>query len=353
MSNKVVQQMCNSGQFKRMNYFHGMLLTEQDFVDEQTYIREKLKLHNRLHGAGAVRGLRLVKDCVQVDSIKVTKILIEAGWALDCAGNEIVVCQDYLVPLDEKIDELRRFGRLTRVGECQPPEYVGPKLFIGIRYCECKSDPAEQLTSECADDRLRPQFSRVREGFHVQIFTQEELPRCGTHGHTASQNCCSHGCSARCSDSCPDCKGLHLCADEEQIVILGTVENYDTSVGNPDHRDATITNADEHMPACRTWETQKQKLLRHVLEKAGWIDVSILIGEKKTGIGERLQKLGLTLGQIYNSGSIQDVQGFFGKVRDAEPWAAPDSVIDVVTDESDKCVVFLFVNPAVEGVTDK
>jgi hypothetical protein len=343
MSNKVVQQMCNSGQFKRMNYFHGMLLTEQDFVDEQTYVREKLKLHNRLHGAGVVRGLCLVKDCIEVDSVEVTKIFIEGGWALDCAGNEIVVCRDYLVPLDEKIDELRRFGRLKRVGECQPPEYEGPKLFVGIRYCECKSDPAEQLTSECADDRLRPQFSRVREGFNVQIFTQEELPGCSTHGRTRSKNGCSHGCS----DSCPDCKGLHICAEDEQIIILGSVENYDTSAGNPDHRDATITNADNNLPARRTWEMQKQSLLRQVLGKAGWIDVSILIGETKTGIGERLQKLGLTLGQTYNSGSIDDAQEFFGKARDAEPWAAPGSVIDVVTDESDKCVLFLLVNPTV------
>jgi hypothetical protein len=41
MSNKVTHEKCNSGKFKRMNYFHGMLLTERDFVDEQTYIREK------------------------------------------------------------------------------------------------------------------------------------------------------------------------------------------------------------------------------------------------------------------------------------------------------------------------
>lgn len=331
--------MCNSGQFKRMNFFHGMLLTEQDFVDEQTYVREKLKLHNRLHGAGVVRGLRLIKDPIQVGSVEVTKIFIEAGWALDCAGNEIVVCQDYLVPLDEKIDELRRFGLLTRVDECQPPVYTGPKLFIGIRYCECKSDPAEQLTSECADDRLRPQFSRVREGFNVQIFTKEELPNCATHGRTSSNNGCSHCCS----DSCPDCKGLHICADEEQIIILGSVENYDTGAGNPDHKDATITNADNNLN--RAWEAQKQRLLRDVLGKAGWIDVSFLIGEKETGISERLEKLGLTLGQTYNSGSIADPQQFFDKARDAEPWAAPGSMIDIVTDKSGKCILFLFVNP--------
>ena len=59
---------CTSGKFKRMNYFHGMLLTEEDFVDEQTYLREKLKLHNRIHGAGVIWGLRLINDCIEVPS---------------------------------------------------------------------------------------------------------------------------------------------------------------------------------------------------------------------------------------------------------------------------------------------
>src|SRR5262245_30536440 len=239
MSKKVTHEKCNSSKFKRMNYFHGMLLTEQDFMDEQTYIREKLKLHGRLHGAGVVWGLRLIKDCVGVGSEeKLTKIFIEGGLALDCAGNEIVVCDDYLVPLDEKIDELRRFGLLKKVGECQPPVYEGPKLFIGIRYCECKSDPAEQLTSECADDRLRPQFSRVREGFSVQIFTLEELPGCVKHKQNGSTN--------GCSQPCQDCGGLDPCSEEEQVIILGYVENYDTSSENPSHEDARITLSENY-----------------------------------------------------------------------------------------------------------
>src|SRR5438270_4777046 len=179
MSKNATPDKCSSGKFKRVNYFHGMLLTEEDFVDEQTYLREKLKLHNRLHGAGVVWGLELELGRVQVGTKDdVTKVFIGAGLALDCAGNEIVVCERYLVPLDEKIEELRRFGRLERTEDSYPPRYTGPKLFIGIRFCECKSQPAEQYTSECPDDRLRPQYSRVREGFAVQLFTAEELPGC-------------------------------------------------------------------------------------------------------------------------------------------------------------------------------
>ena len=340
----VTQESCVSGKFKRMNYFHGMLLTEQDFRDEQTYIREKLKLHNQLHGDGVVWGLRLVKDCFKIDpKTTITKIFIEGGLALDCAGNEIVVCEDYLVPLDEKVDELRKRGLLKRMEECRPPIYKGPKLFIGIRYCECKFMPAEQYTSECADDRLRPQFSRVREGFEVRLFTEEELPGCAKHKGAMP--------ATGCSQSCPECHGLHPCGEDELFIILGSVEDYDTSVENPDHKDAKITLCENHPPTpsylrmSRRWEAQKQGALEAVLKEAKWIDVSVLLGQEVQGIKERLEKMGLLLGEIYVPGKVGNPQAFLEKAKCAQPWAAPRSKIDIVTDDSNECVTFLLVNP--------
>jgi hypothetical protein len=353
MSKKATQK-CNSSKFKRMNYFHGMLLTEQDFVDEQIYLREKLKLHNQLHGAGVVWGLRLKKKSVEVKAEQppgakkaITKIFIEAGLALDCAGNEIIVCQDFLVPLDEKIEELRRYGLLKREIDMLPPMCVGPKLYVGIRYCECKSNPAEQYTSECADDRLRPQYSRVREGFEVQLFTADELPGCPKDNCYESRDDCSHTCTG--------CEGLHACTEEEQVIILGTLENYDASTDNPDHKDAEITN-NGHYPrtpaylrksmwAYRSWEVSRLDLLRHVSRKSDWVDVSVFIGEGTARIDERLREKGLNLGQTYNSAEIADLQAFIAKAQSARPWAAPESNIDVVTDKSGSCIVFLFVNP--------
>jgi hypothetical protein len=335
---------CSPGFFKRVNYFNGMLLTEQDFADEQNYIREKLKLHNRLYGTGVVWGLSLKKDCVKVGSEEITKIFIRRGIALDCAGNEIIVCEDYLVPLDEKIDELRKFGLLKRVEECQPPQYEGPPLCIGIRYCECKSQPAEQYTSECAEDKLRPQFSRIREGFSVEIFNVEELPCCFKPTST--------GETTGSSQPCPDCYGLHPCADDEQIIILGCVDNYDVGIGGePNHADATITPSENYppSPAYRRWEVQRQKTLQAVFEKTEWIDVSVLICERVTKIEERMHKMGLKVGQTYVPGSIGDMQMFLERAKRAQPWAAPESTVDIVTDLSGTCVTFLFVNPPFNG----
>lgn len=340
MSSTLTQKSCVSGKFKRMNYFHGMLLTEQDFQDEQDYIREKLKLHNRLHGAGVVWGLRLELKCFKISPQKtITKIFIAGGLALDCAGNEIVVCENYLVPLDEKINELRCHGLLIK----EKDKYKGPKLFIGIRYCECKSQPAEQYTSECADDKLRPQFSRVREGFEVLLFTQEELPGCAKHkGHNQADGCCQ---------GCPACDGLHPCTEDEQIIVLGFVEDYDTGAENPNHQDAKITQSEHSSPTLssqwtsKRWETRKQSALGAVLNEARWIDVSVLLGQAVQGIKERLEKMGLNLGEIYIPGKVENPQAFLEKAKCAQPWAAPKSKIDIVTDNSNGCIAFLLVNP--------
>lgn len=49
--------------FDRLKYFYGQLLGARDFQIEQSYFREKLKLHNRcLHGYGVVCGLELTAD---------------------------------------------------------------------------------------------------------------------------------------------------------------------------------------------------------------------------------------------------------------------------------------------------
>jgi len=49
-----------TGEFLRLKYFYGQMLSAGDFQTEQDFFREKLKLHNRcLHGYGVVCGLRV------------------------------------------------------------------------------------------------------------------------------------------------------------------------------------------------------------------------------------------------------------------------------------------------------
>jgi hypothetical protein len=345
-----VTEKCASGNFKRVNYFHGMLLTEEDFVDEQTYLREKLKLHNRLHGAGVIWGLELRLDCIKVSSENgpktITKVFVGGGLALDCAGNEIVVCEKYLVPLDEKIDELCRFGKLTRAEKNVPAKEKPPKLFVGIRYCECQSQPAESYTSECADDRLRPQYSRFREGFSVQVLTEAELPACRTP-NMGKDN----------THTCPSCSGLYACREEDQLIILGYVEDYDTAdVDDPDHKAAKLTNYDNYPTtpngltesawAHPRWEAQRQNTLRSVFKQTEWVDVSTIIGRGAAEVTDWLEKHKLTPGRTYVPGNIPNEREFFEKVRNAQRWAERHSVVDLVTaGVGSDCILFLLVNP--------
>ena len=84
--------MSNSRPLTRPNFFYGKLLTVDDLTQEQTYFLEKSKRHNRsLHGFGIVFGLNVSTDA--------GKIKISAGMALDCDGNEIVICSDQILPV--------------------------------------------------------------------------------------------------------------------------------------------------------------------------------------------------------------------------------------------------------------
>ena len=71
--------------FERNNYYHGKLITQQDFVSEQRYMNDKRRLINRfMHGAGIAAGLQVIR----MDERSFT---LEAGLALDESGREIVV----------------------------------------------------------------------------------------------------------------------------------------------------------------------------------------------------------------------------------------------------------------------
>ena len=70
--------------FERLRFFNGRLLTAADFALEQDYFRRKQQLHNQaLHGFGIVSGLRVTAQS--------GNIIVAAGMALDCEGNELVI----------------------------------------------------------------------------------------------------------------------------------------------------------------------------------------------------------------------------------------------------------------------
>jgi hypothetical protein len=69
-------------QVKRVNYFQGMMLVDEDFRDEQSYHRQTRHNHNlELHTWGVVRGLEV--------SLKAGALDVTEGLAIDANGKEM------------------------------------------------------------------------------------------------------------------------------------------------------------------------------------------------------------------------------------------------------------------------
>jgi hypothetical protein len=83
---------------RRVNYFAGQLLDSRDFVDEQDYVRQRLRRRNRLlHGTGIVTGLgvSVAADAGGQDQI----VVVKPGFALDPRGEELEICSPITVPI--------------------------------------------------------------------------------------------------------------------------------------------------------------------------------------------------------------------------------------------------------------
>lgn len=158
--------------FKRVNYFHGMLMTVWDFKTEQRYHNEKRKLWNRkLHGWGVVCGLN-----VKATDPESSKIVITPGMALDDQGNEIWVHEDYKVDLAgidlEKTTVLcpdaSKKGKEPSTG-MEGNEETN-KYYITIKYNETPADPKQGYAPENGDDENGCTYSRMEEEFCVKLF---------------------------------------------------------------------------------------------------------------------------------------------------------------------------------------
>lgn len=71
-------------------FFCGQLLTDEDLQALVGWASAKFRLARYRHGWGVVCGLD-----VRADPKRPTGIIIGPGYAMDCCGNDIVVCEDY------------------------------------------------------------------------------------------------------------------------------------------------------------------------------------------------------------------------------------------------------------------
>jgi hypothetical protein len=163
---------CLHNNFKRTRYFHGMLMTDRDFKEEQIYHNEKRKLLNKmLHGWGVVCGLE-IKPTPTPSSI----IKIKPGLALDCKGNEIYVSEEYSL----NIEKILKSGSGPKMPAklCETNTETIPRtLYIIIRCKEIYTDQVPIYAPGGGCEEKACESSRIQEGYCIEL-VKEINPKC-------------------------------------------------------------------------------------------------------------------------------------------------------------------------------
>jgi hypothetical protein len=157
------KSVCDYNEFRRLKFFHGMLLDDKDFQAEQDYHTRKRRFLNRmLHGAGVVCGLG-------VNGKKEGRwIEITSGLALDCSGNEIWVPRTMRIDLAAILPRKDKTNQL----ECEDEDAVADKLtpyWIGIRYEEKPTNPVSVYLPSGSCEERTCENSRYKEGYCVEL----------------------------------------------------------------------------------------------------------------------------------------------------------------------------------------
>jgi len=166
---------------ERIRYFSGQLLAEADFTEEQLYLREKARRHNRLlHGWGIVCGLLVRPGPARGE------LTLEPGYALDPHGEEIVVEDEVVVDLCSEDDDGNVLSPCRRPGDPRPTRVQserapGRPLYLAIRYAECPTRPVT------AGESL--EYSRMRESFAVKVLTELPASYRRHHGEAHGRPC--------------------------------------------------------------------------------------------------------------------------------------------------------------------
>jgi hypothetical protein len=180
---------CTLTCFERPQYFCGQLLSDADLTAEETYFREKNKLYHRtIDGFGVVCGLRMTCDgqCKG-------HITIGDGYAIDCCGNDLIVCQprsfDVIGELRKKkwlveMPRERDLSRFRQFNSESDENYDSGNdnrdcisktcYYIGICYEEEALDFVTPYSTDCTPAPAPCQATRIREGVRFEIY--DKLP---------------------------------------------------------------------------------------------------------------------------------------------------------------------------------
>jgi hypothetical protein len=249
------QKSCEFNNLKRTRYFHGMLMTERDFREEQIYHNEKRRLLNRmLHGWGVVCGLK-----IKPTTPKSSKIIIETGLAIDCKGNEIFVCEKLELDVALMIKALCNVSKkkLTPEEKCAQMDEdpsVENKWYVVIKYKEVETDPVPVYTPGGGCEEKVCEYSRIKEGYCLKIISADDLNmECCPRPLQHTEGICDEHKESQytnqeeirqflCETMLMPCPGMCCC--KEQLVVLGSINGMERITSDTQIDDTMINNWD-------------------------------------------------------------------------------------------------------------
>lgn len=160
--------MVSSNIDKRVRYFTGQFLQQEDFTDEQAYHVDRLRRHQRqFHAPGIAEGLQVTADT------GAATVKVAPGTCVDANGNIILLATS------------RDLGVST---------YAGETVLVTIAYDEVESDPATVGGGGNTRWHERPRIELLPESSAPSIDTHIRLARITV---TAGGTVASHDTSVR------------------------------------------------------------------------------------------------------------------------------------------------------------
>jgi len=144
---------------KRVNYSLGLVLGVDEFEQEQFYLLERGRQHQRtLHGYGTVCGLQVTTNASQV--------LVSPGLAIDPAGRIIQVARAQCADLDQwlSVAANRQAVSVGLAGGGGPAS-----VYVVLCYRECPTDDVPVPGAPCRSEDDTLAASRITETFELQF----------------------------------------------------------------------------------------------------------------------------------------------------------------------------------------
>jgi len=156
----------NLDSHKRVKYSHGLVLGVDEFNQEELYLLEKNRLHNRgLHGYGTICGLKV---SIGKKNNK-WQLMVAPGVAVNPIGKEIRVSEAQCADLDTWLykHRTRVQEELNSNGISSPPMPL--QLYLVLCYQECDTDYVPVPSGPCLSLDKTSVPSRTADNFNLLL----------------------------------------------------------------------------------------------------------------------------------------------------------------------------------------